>query len=133
MILIAGLLWLVGLVTLVPYGIWYLLFYAQRDEYAFWITAVLFWIFGYWGVVGPLLAAWKVRRIMKLLESCQTTQQKLAVLDSPDTEDVAVDLIASENHVPKFIARRVYRLMGRKLQQVPPTKSTESTPDTPPQ
>ena len=34
-----------------------LLFQAQPDEYAFLIVFPLFWIFGFWGVVGPLFAA----------------------------------------------------------------------------
>ena len=57
MFLGATLLWVAGLVTIVPYGTYYLLFHAERDQYALLITLVLFWIFGYWGVVGPVLGA----------------------------------------------------------------------------
>mgnify|MGYP001104034740 CR=1 FL=1 len=53
MFLGATLLWIVGLVTIVPYGTYYLLFHAERDRYALLITPVLFWNFGYWGSRGP--------------------------------------------------------------------------------
>jgi hypothetical protein len=48
--------WVVGLLTAVPYAAYHLWFYAPREQYALLITFILFWIFGYWGVVGPLLA-----------------------------------------------------------------------------
>jgi hypothetical protein len=44
----------IGLATLVPYGVYYLFFEASRDQYAF--TAVLFWIFGYWE--SPARCSW---------------------------------------------------------------------------
>lgn len=46
------LLWVVGLLTLVPYGTYYLLVHASADQYALLITLVLFWIFSYWGLLG---------------------------------------------------------------------------------
>jgi hypothetical protein len=33
-----------------------MLFQAERSEYAFYIVLPLFWAFGFWGVVGTLLA-----------------------------------------------------------------------------
>jgi hypothetical protein len=32
-------------------------------------------------------------------------------LQSADARDVAIDLIASENHIPRFLASWVYRLL----------------------
>src|SRR5690606_9330777 len=64
----AVLLWIVGLLTIVPYGIYHLIFHVEREHLAFNITLVLFWIFGYWGVVGPILAAIKVRAAFRALE-----------------------------------------------------------------
>jgi hypothetical protein len=63
--------WVVGLLTAVPYGAYYLLFEAQRDEYALLITLLLFWVFGYWGVVGPLIAAIKVRKVFRAIEQAR--------------------------------------------------------------
>ena len=63
-----ALLWVLGLVTIVPSGIYYLLYHARRDEYAFLITIVLFWVFGFWGVVSPILVAVKMRHGLKALE-----------------------------------------------------------------
>ncbi len=104
------LLWVIGLLTWVPYGTYYVLFDATRDEYAFYIVGVLFWVFGYWGVVGPILSAIKTRNVMKVLENCQNREDLRKVLLRSETEDAAIDLIASENNVPRFIAKRVYGL-----------------------
>jgi hypothetical protein len=42
-----------GLLTIVPYGTYYLFFRAERDQQAMLIALVMFWIFGFWGVVAP--------------------------------------------------------------------------------
>lgn len=110
------LLWIVGLATIVPYGIYHLLFTAQREEYAFLITIVLFWIFGFWGVVGPLLSAYKVRRLFKALEAAPTQEQLRQILQSSDAEDAAIDLFARDNHIPRFLAARLFRSAVRRLQ-----------------
>jgi len=115
MIVRVTLLWVLGLLTIVPYGIYHLLFTAQRDEYAFLITIVLFWSFGFWGVVGPLISAWKVRQVMRALELASSRDELKRVLQSADTEEVAIDLIASENRIPKFLARRIYALALKRL------------------
>ena len=107
--------WMVGLLTIVPYGTYYLLFEAQRDQYAFLITLVLFWIFGFWGVVGPILAAIKVRRVFQAIERAKSKDDLLAHLQSPDSQVAAIDLIASENHIPRFLAAHVVNLLVSRL------------------
>ena len=103
--------WIVGLLTIVPYGTYYLLFEAQRKQYALLITLVLFWIFGFWGVVGPALAAVKVRRVFHTIERARSKDDLTAQLHNPDARDVVIDLIASENHIPRLLAARVYHLL----------------------
>lgn len=103
--------WIVGLLTIVPYGTYYLLFEAQRDQYAFLITLVLFWILGFWGVIGPILAAIKIRRVFQAIERANSKDDLLARLRSPDSQAVVIDLIASENHIPRFLAVRVFNLL----------------------
>ena len=103
-------MWIVGLVTLVPFNTYYLLFHAERDQYALLITSVLFWIFGYWGVVGPLLAAIRVRRVFRALELAHASGKLKDALRSRESAEVAIDLIALENKIPRFLAKRVYRL-----------------------
>jgi hypothetical protein len=110
-------LWVLGLLTIVPYGIYQLLFTAQRDEYALLITLVLFWIFGFWGVVAPLVAATRVRRLMRALETAQSRDKLLELFQSNESEAVAIDLIASENGLPRFLAKKIYRLGLKKFQQ----------------
>jgi hypothetical protein len=119
---IAVIVWVVGLLTFVPYGTYYLLFEAPRDQYAILITSILFWILGYWSLAGPILMAIKVRRVFRAIESAASQGQLLEALKSPDAKDIAIDLIATENHIPRFLASRVYALlMGRLFQRAPGT------------
>ena len=108
-------LWVAGLVTFVPYGTYYLFFEAPRDQYALLITSILFWIFGYWGVAGPLLMTLKVRSVFRAIESAGSKGELARTLQSPDAKDVAIDHIARENHIPRFVAARVYKILMAKL------------------
>jgi hypothetical protein len=108
-------LWVLGLLTIVPCGIYYLLFYAQRDEYVFLITAVLFWIFGFWGVVGPILSAIKIRRVFRAIEMAQSKERLKEILNSQEAQDVAIDLIASENRIPRFLVKKLFSVVINKL------------------
>lgn len=38
-----------------------------------------------------------------------------SILKSPDARDVAIDLIATENGIPRFLATRVYDLLMRRI------------------
>jgi hypothetical protein len=102
---------------MVPYGIYYLLFHAQRDQYALLITLILFWIFGFWGVVGPIISAVKIRRVFKALEMIRSAEELRNHLQSPDSRDVAIDLIASENRIPRFLAKRIYNLLVKRFSE----------------
>ena len=115
MIIRVTILWVLGLLTIVPYSIYHLLYYAPRDEYALLITLVLFWIFGFWGVVGPILSAIKIRRVFRALEMAQSKEKLKEILSSKEAQDAAVDLIASENRVPKFLAKKLFFAAIRKL------------------
>lgn len=108
-------LWVIGLLTVVPYGTWYLLFEAPREQYALLITLVLFWVFGYWGLVGPLLTAVKVRAVFRAIERAKSRDELVATLRSPEARAAAIDLIAAENHIPRFIATRAYELLADRL------------------
>lgn len=120
MLPVAVLVWVVGLFTIVPYGTYHLLFEAQRSQYAALITLVLFWIFGYWGVVGPVLAAIKVRRVFRAIEQATSRDDLAVVLRRGDAQEMAIELIASENHIPRFLAARVYRLLVERLSGTSP-------------
>lgn len=108
-------IWITGLITLVPYSIWYLLFEASRDEYALFIILPLFWIFGYWGVMGPLISAWKVRQFMGALERANNREELMRLVQSEESKDTAIEMIASETGMPKFIARRIYNKLALTL------------------
>jgi hypothetical protein len=115
MVVKATALWFFGLFTFVPYGVYYLFYQADKSEYALVITLILFWPFGYWGVVGPLLAALKVRQVMRAIERVQTKEDLLQTLASNDAREVAIEIIANDNHIPRFLAARVYNLLIRGL------------------
>lgn len=108
MILRAALVWALGLVTLVPYAVHRLLFHAARDEYALLITLALFWVFGFWGVVGPLLGLLKARAVYRVVARAQDGDAILAALRRHDTRDAVVGAIAADNGIPRFVAARVY-------------------------
>ena len=108
-------LWVAGLLTAVPYATWYLLFEAPREQYAALIVFVLFWVFGYWGAVGPLLAAIKIRRVFRAIQGAKSREELLATLRSPEARASFIDLIATENHIPRFLAERVYAMLVRGL------------------
>jgi hypothetical protein len=108
-------LWLLVLVTAVPYAIYYLFFHASRSEYAFLIFFILFWIFGFWGVAGPIVSAIKIKRIFNKLQNVKSPEELKALLLSSESREAVVDLIASDNHIPKFIAKRVYNLLVQKF------------------
>ena len=112
------LLWLVVLFTLVPYGIYYLFFEATRDQYALVGVLVLFWIFGFWGVVGPIVSAYKARSFFKALENAGSAEELKSLIRDPESREVAIDLIASENNVPKFVASRIYNLLVKRFSEI---------------
>jgi hypothetical protein len=39
----------------------------------------------------------------------------METLRSNDARDIAIDMIASEHHIPRFLAARVYRLIMEKI------------------
>ena len=114
MIVAAAAIWVVGLVLAVPYATYHLLFEAPRDQYAALIVFIGFWVFGYWGLVGPVLMAVKVRRIFRAIESAKSGDDLRRALANPDLRDVAIDMIAADNHLPRFVAARIHaRLVAR--------------------
>ena len=106
--------WVAGLVTIVPYAVYYLFFHASSDQYAWLITFVLFWIFGFWGVVGPIVAALRVRRLFKAIERAGSSEELKKVIQSNESREAAIELIASENGIPKVLARPLYRWIERR-------------------
>jgi hypothetical protein len=51
-----------------------------------------------------------------LREAAMRSKDELqSILKSPDARDVAIDLIATENGIPRFLATRVYDLLMRRI------------------
>lgn len=118
MLLRVSLLWIFGLVTIVPLALYRLFFNAERDEYAFLITIGLFWVFGFWSVVGPLITAVKIRSVFLALEKAPSEEEFRRTLLAPESRELAIDVIASENHLPKFFVRMVFtRLLVKFLEK----------------
>jgi hypothetical protein len=108
-------LWIVGLLTVVPYATWHLFFRAPREQYAALITFVLFWIFGYWGLIGPIVSIVKVRSVFRAIQQTRSREELVAVLRSEDARNVAIDHIASEYRIPRFLANRVLTLVTERI------------------
>ena len=51
------------------------------------------------------------------IESAQAEGRLQEVLRSEETEDVAIQFIASENGIPRFLAARVYRMLRTGLER----------------
>ncbi len=108
-------LWIIGLLTVVPYATWHLFFKAPREQYAALITFVLFWVFGYWGVIGPIVSIVKVRSVYRAIQETRSREELVAVLRSEDAQNVAIDHIASEYRIPRFLATRVLQLVSKRI------------------
>lgn len=108
-------LWVLGIVFLVPYAIYRLLFVAQPDEYAFLIVFPLFWVFGFWGVAGPIFAAVKGHRMIRALERAQDAGSLVEAFDAHEGDEVLIELIATENRLPRWLARRIYHRIKPRL------------------
>jgi hypothetical protein len=108
-------LWILGGLLIVPYSVYRLLFEAQRDEYAFLIVMPLFWIFGFWGAVGPMVAACRIRGFFKALEAAADGNQVREAFERHEGREVIIDLIASENGLPRFLARAIYNKVAQRL------------------
>ena len=113
-------LWILGLVTAVPYATWYLLFRAPREQYALLITFVLCWVFGYWGIAGPLLSIVTVRKVFRAIEHAKSREEIIAVLRSDEASNVAIEHVASEYRIPRFLAARVLRKFADRVPSAPP-------------
>jgi len=120
MIFRVTLLWIIGIILIVPYAVYHLLWHAQRDEYAFLIVISLFWIFGFWGVVGPLIAASRIHKLMKSLDGVKNKRELQEVYDRNEGKEAVVDLISTENHIPRFLVRKFYTRIERKLRETSP-------------
>ena len=108
------LLWIAGIVLIVPYSTYQLLFVAQREDYALLIVLPLFWLFGFWGVVGPVLAAWRVHRLINALGAATNSGEARKAFEENDGKETLVDMLANEHRVPRFVARRALdRVMSR--------------------
>ncbi len=109
----AVIIWVAGLVVGVPLAVWYLLFQAEREQYALLITFIIGWPFLYWPTVGPVIMAVKARAVYKSLMQATSGDDLRRRLANGEAEEVVIDLIARENRVPRWVARRVYRCILR--------------------
>jgi biopolymer transport protein ExbB/TolQ len=110
---LAILIWVIGLVVGVPLAVYYLLFWARREEYALLIAFIIGWPFLYWSVVGPILLLLKARAVYRSLQQVTSLEDLRQKLSNGESEDEIVALIAGDNHIPKWLARRVYRYLLR--------------------
>lgn len=111
------LIWLLVLCTLVPYAGYYLLFQADTSQYPALIIFILFWVFGFWTIVGPWMTAIRVKRLINQLQSIQSLDHLKALWEQSEAEDTIIETIAQENGIPTFIARRVFNSLRKQITQ----------------
>ncbi|HET9664406.1 MAG TPA: hypothetical protein VFP00_09255, partial [Burkholderiales bacterium] len=61
-------------------------------------------------------------------ELATSKEDLIVALRSPDTRDVAIDLIASENRIPRFLASKVYQMLASRLAAGPPHGDADDAP-----
>jgi hypothetical protein len=118
-VITAIVIWVIGLVTFVPAGTYHLFFHAERDQYALLITTILFWIFGYWSVVGPIIMVVRIRRLVRAIQIAKSPSEVATILTSDEARDTAIEYMASEARVPKFVARWFFHwILKRVLENI---------------
>jgi len=73
--------------------------------------------------MGPILAAIKVRKVFRMIENAQSKGELMHALRGQETEDVSIDLIAVENRIPRFLAKRVYKMIANKPSMIEGSQS----------
>lgn len=121
--------WIVSGLILVPYCVYRLLYLAQPDEYALLIVLPLFWIFGFWGVAGPLVAAFRVHKLMRALDVAQDRRALREAFEQNEGREAIVDVIAIENRIPRFIARKLYDRVEERLKEELSREGPKGGPD----
>jgi len=117
MLIRAVIVWVLGLLTFVPYGIYHLLFHAPREQYALLISGILFWIFAYWAIVTPLISVYRIKNLMKLLETANSAERIKEIIREEESEKVIIELLAKENNIPESLARKLYYYAIEKFRQ----------------
>ncbi|HEX5000242.1 MAG TPA: hypothetical protein VFY29_18620 [Terriglobia bacterium] len=100
-------IWVAGLFTIVPGAAYYLLFYAEREQYVWLVGLILVWVFGFWTIVGPVLAGIRAQRVLTRLEQANSRSEIIETLETREAQDAIIDLIASDTHLPRFFVRFV--------------------------
>ncbi len=115
MILRITLVWIIGALIIIPYSVYNLIYHAQPEQYVFLIIMPLFWLFGFWGVVGPLIIAYRIRKLMNALESAEDAPSLRDAFARNEGKDVMLELIAKENRIPRLMAGWIYERVVEKL------------------
>ncbi len=119
------LLYLIGAVAVLAWSLSHVFAGTVTHENTATLIVLPFaWIFGYWGIVGPLLAAWKIRQLQSVLEQhCERRAQGLDPdVTEQDVEDALTRLASQENPIPERWARRLVRVL---LIWTPPPRADE--------
>lgn len=104
-------IWVVGLVTVVPAAIYYLLFKAETSQLPL-VLFIGFWVFGFWAFFIPIYKFLRVRKMYRAISSKEDLQ---AFVANGETREVAIDTIIRESGMPKFLAEKAYDLVGAKV------------------
>lgn len=53
--------------------------------------------------------------MFRVVERARDREELRTIIEGSETEETAIDIIAAENGVPRFIAKQVYRKVVRQL------------------
>jgi len=110
-------IWLAGLASFVPVLAVRLIFWAPREEYPLLITLILFWLFGYWSIVGPAAVAWRLYRIVRALRQSAASRNTVQGPSPAELEGIGVALLEGDQGVPRPLARWIVALVRRNLEK----------------
>ncbi len=110
-------LWIVGLVTIIPFCVYRLFWVAEPVEYPFLIVVPLVWVFGFWPVAGPLVLVWRIGGFMKRIQKAQNIGDLKEAYEKHDGRDLVIEVVARESGIPRFIAEKIYDKVVERLKE----------------
>lgn len=113
-------IYLIGLVLTWGASIWFLFVdYAGKDWIPLLVVLPPAWTLSFWPMVGSLLLVLKIRSLHGTLEAMAKRARlnggTMQETDRQELTDLAVELVASEQKIPRFVARWMVRPVIARL------------------
>lgn len=116
------LLYLIGIPVVCGWSLSHFLGGTVTTENAALVIVLPFaWVFGYWGVAGPLVIVRRILRLQSVLETYVTRRSLGLPADASaqEIEDTLTLLAVQENPIPERWARKLVRRLLREAEARP--------------